>query len=72
MMGRNTNGGRVMMSIPLMDATGTTLGLGVGLSVGDGEADGEGESDGDGDAAGVGEGGPSRVKSAFGLGGTLA
>ena len=72
MIGRKTNGGRVMMSIPLMDATGTALGLGDGLSVGDGGADGEGESDGVGDAGGVGEGGPWSVKSACGLGGSLA
>jgi hypothetical protein len=71
-MGRKTKGGRVMMSIPLMPATGSALGLGdsVGLSVGDG--DGVGESEGVGETAGVGEGGPSRRKSARGLGGTLA
>src|ERR1700687_791398 len=72
MIGRNTNGGRVMMSIPLMPATGCGLGLddGEGLSVGDG--DGVGESEGLGDAVGVGDGSPSRRKSARGLGGTLA
>lgn len=74
MIGRKTKGGRVMMSIPLMGATGAALGVGdgLGLSVGDGEGDGEGESEGVGGAGGVGLGGPSRVKSACGLGGTLA
>jgi hypothetical protein len=76
MIGRKTKGGRVMMSIPLMGATGAALGVGdgLGLSVGDGEAegDGDGESDGVGEAGGVGVGGPSRVKSACGLGGALA
>src|SRR3984893_5858676 len=72
MMGRKTKGGRVMMSLALMPAAGGALGLrdSVGLSVGDG--DGVGESEGVGEAAGVGDGGPSRRKSARGLGGTLA
>jgi hypothetical protein len=66
MIGRNTKGGRVMMSIPLMGATGAALGDGLPVSVGEGDADGdgEGESEGVGEAAGVGLGGPSRVKSA--------
>jgi hypothetical protein len=74
MIGRKTNGGLVMMSMPLMFATGTGLGLdeGLGLSDGDGDDDGDGESEGVGDSAGVGDGGPWRVKSACGLGGTLA
>lgn len=73
MIGRKTKGGRVMMSIPLIDATGAKVGLGDGLvlAVGEGDADGDGESEGVGDAGGVGVGGPSRVKSACGLGGTL-
>jgi hypothetical protein len=72
MIGRKTKGGRVMMSIPLMFASGTGLGLadGLGLSIGEGE--GDGDSDGVGDTTGVGVGEPSRVKSACGLGGTLA
>jgi hypothetical protein len=74
MIGRKTKGGRVMMSMPLMFPTGIALGLGegLGLSVGDGEEDGDGESDGVGDSAGVGVGVPWRVKSACGLGWTLA
>jgi hypothetical protein len=72
MIGRKTKGGRVMMSMPLIFATGTALGLGDGLGLSVGDGDGDGESDGVGDAAGVGVGGPWRVKSACGLGGTLA
>lgn len=74
MIGRNTKGGRVMTSSPLMDATGMALGVGdgPGLSVGEGDADGDGESDGVGEAEAVGVGVPSRVKSACGLGSTLA
>jgi hypothetical protein len=72
MIGRKTKGGRVMMSMPLIPATGTGLELGDGLGLSDGEGEGDGESDGVGDAAGVGDGAPSRVKSAWGLGGTLA
>jgi hypothetical protein len=72
MIGRKTKGGLVMMSMPLMFATGTGLGLDEGLGLSDGDGEGDGESDGVGDSAGVGEGWPWRVKSACGLGWTLA
>jgi hypothetical protein len=74
MIGRKTSGGLVMMSRPLMAATGVALGDGLGLSlgvaegdsVGDCDADGEAEADGDGDDVSC------SVKFAHGLGATLA
>jgi hypothetical protein len=76
MIGRNTKGGRVTMSNPEMPPD--VAGGGDGLSVrdpdadGDSDGDGDGESEGVGDVGGLGVGTPSRVKSACGLGGTLA
>ena len=71
MIGRKTNGGRVMTSNPLrpelvVSTTGEALGVGTG------DSDGVGEGEGDGVAAGVGVGAPWSVKLAQGLGGTLA
>jgi hypothetical protein len=72
MIGRNTNGGRVMMSIPLIGAAaGRDDGLGVSVGDAVGDVDALGESDGDGEADGVGVGGPSSVKVAHGLGGSV-
>ena len=67
MIGKITNGGLVMTSRPLIAA-----GDGVAASVGRGLGEGEGGSVGDGDATGDGEAVASRVKSAQGVGGTLA
>ena len=77
MIGRNTKGGRVMMSNPEMPPDAAE-GNGEGVSNRDEDADGDSDGDGDGDSDGVGEAGgvgvgvPSRVKSPCGLGGTLA
>lgn len=73
MMGRITNGGFNMRSIPLsVEATGVGLDVSnVGLAVGDGEVSGDGDADGDGSGVGVVASAWS-VKVAQGFGGTLA
>jgi hypothetical protein len=71
MIGRKTNGGRVMTSNPPRpEFDVSTSGEGLGDGVGDACA--EGDAAGEGEAGGVGVGGPWRVKFAHGLGWTLA
>jgi hypothetical protein len=68
MIGRMTNGGLSIRSMPLMGAaTGVGLGDSLGLGEGDGEVSGDGEGDGDGEAAAA-----WRLKVAQGFGATLA
>src|SRR5690242_3416303 len=69
MIGRNTKGGLVRMSSPLMPPLGRTpdaCGVSVAAGVGDDVSVGEGE------ACGVGVGGPCSAKLAQGWGCTLA
>src|SRR5579872_6965417 len=70
-IGRNTNGGREITSKPLSVVV-IGVGLADGLALATGEDDGVGESEGVGDGDGEGEAGGSSVKSAHGLGATLA
>jgi hypothetical protein len=72
MIGRITNGGFSIASIPLtVAATGVGLTSAVGLVLGDGDGDVSG--DGDGDSCGVGvDASGCRVKLAHGFGWTLA
>jgi hypothetical protein len=72
MIGRKTNGGRMITSSPPLPSVLATSGRGEELGLTEGEGDGDGDEDGDGDWAGVGEGGPWREKLAHGFGGTLA
>jgi hypothetical protein len=70
MTGTNTNGGRVMRSMPLsVVATGVGLASAVAAALGEGDGDVSGEGEGDGVGVGVAA---TRVKLAHGKGATLA
>ena len=67
MIGRKTNGGRVITSRPLRPEPFVSVSRdALAVVVGEGDGDGDSEGDGEGDAAGVGVGGPCRVKLAQG------
>src|SRR3989442_4553178 len=69
MIGRNTSGGFVITSSPLLPEPVVNVNRdALADEAGEGDGDDGGEADGDGDAAGVGVGGPCRVKPAHGGG----
>lgn len=69
MIGRNTSGGFVITSSPLLPEPVVNVNRdALADEAGEGDGDDGGEADGDGDAAGGGVGGPCRVNPAHGGG----
>jgi len=73
MIGRKTSGGRKITSSPPPPPVSAGRAMGEELWLAETVDDGDEDEDGDADEDGVGDGGPSRVKFAHGVGGpTLA